>query len=262
MLLRFALSCVLLLGAMLSPASAEKPELLVPGKLLVAVEGTYPPFSMRSPDGGFDGLEVRVLKEIAKRMGLEYTPVVAKWDSLLVGLMSDKFDVSGATMDITPEREKQVLFSDAWLESVGCIVVTANDTGIKMPQDLKGRHVGALVASTWTKMAQEQGAVVKTDKAEADALQDLVNGNIDAVITDKVAAGYEIKKSGLPVKMAYSYDQDRVQKGFAIKKSNVNLAKAVDDGLASMVKDGTYAKLTTDLVGFDTSPADPLRTKF
>ena len=55
------------------PSPAADLELLQPGKLQVATEGTYPPFSMRSPDGQLDGLEIRVMKEVAKRLGLEYT---------------------------------------------------------------------------------------------------------------------------------------------------------------------------------------------
>ena len=124
------------------PSTAADLELLQPGKLQVATEGTYPPFSMRSPDGQLDGLEIRVMKEVARRLGLEYTPVLIKWDSLLVGLMADQYDVISAAMDITPERQKQVLFADGWLESGGRIVTPQNSL-IKSGDDLKGKTVGA-----------------------------------------------------------------------------------------------------------------------
>lgn len=141
--------------AMTSIANAADLELLQPGKLLVATEGTYAPFSMRSPDGKLDGLEIRVMKEVAKRLNLEYTPVLIKWDSLLVGLQADQFDVISAAMDITEARQKQVTFSNGWLESGGR-VVTAKNSPIKSAADLKGKTVGALVSSTWTKIAEEK----------------------------------------------------------------------------------------------------------
>ena len=57
-----------LIGAFvpLAASAADELELIQPGKLLIATEGTYPPFSMRAPDGTLDGLEIRVGKEIAK----------------------------------------------------------------------------------------------------------------------------------------------------------------------------------------------------
>ncbi len=244
--------------AMTSIANAADLELLQPGKLLVATEGTYAPFSMRSPDGKLDGLEIRVMKEVAKRLNLEYTPVLIKWDSLLVGLQADQFDVISAAMDITEARQKQVTFSNGWLESGGR-VVTAKNSPIKSAADLKGKTVGALVSSTWTKIAEEKGATVKGYKAESDAMQDLVNGNVDAVITDSIAAAYAIKSGGLPLTMTDDY-VSHVQKGFAFKMGKPHLVEAVNKALADMVADGTYAKLTSDLVGFDPTPKDPIKT--
>lgn len=241
-----------------SVANAADLELLQPGKLLVATEGTYAPFSMRAPDGKLDGLEIRVMKEVAKRLNLEYTPILIKWDSLLVGLQADQFDVISAAMDITEARQKQVTFSNGWLESGGR-VVTAKGSAIKTAADLKGKPVGALVSSNWTKIAEEKGATVKGYKAESDAMQDLVNGNVDAVITDAIAAAYAIKVGGLPLAMTDDY-VSHVQKGFAFKMGKPHLVEAVNKALADMVADGTYAKLTTDLVGFDPTPKDPIKT--
>jgi polar amino acid transport system substrate-binding protein len=251
-----------LIGAFvpLSASAADELELIQPGKLLIATEGTYPPFSMRAPDGTLDGLEIRVGKEIAKRLGLEYTPVIIKWESLLVGLAADQYDFASDAMDITAERQKAVTFADGWLESGGR-VVTKKDSDIKKSDDIKGKTVGVLVASTWQKLAEERGANVKTYKAESDAIQDLVNGNIDAVITDSIAAAYAIQASGLPLTMTDDY-VSHIQKGFPFKKGKPNIVKAVNKALAEMIADGTYAKLTTPLVGYSPAPKDPIPTQF
>jgi polar amino acid transport system substrate-binding protein len=244
----------------LASAVADELELIEPGKLLIATEGTYPPFSMRAADGTLDGLEIRVGKEIAKRLGLEYTPVIIKWESLLVGLAADQYDFASDAMDITEERQKQVTFADGWLESGGR-VVTQTDSDIKMADDIKGKTVGVLVASTWQALAEERGATVKTYKAESDAIQDLVNGNIDAVITDSIAAAYAIQESGLPLTMTDDY-VSHIQKGFPFKKGKPNLVKAVNQALADMIADGTYAALTTPLVGYSPAPKDPIKSQF
>ena len=245
--------------AFAAPAMAAGPELLVPGKLQAATEGTFSPFSMRAPDGTLDGLEIRVMKEVARRMGVEYVPVLIKWDSLLVGLQADQFDVVSASMDITAERQKRVTFADGWLESGGRIL-TPTSSPIKSAEDLKGKTVGALVSSTFAKIAEEKGATVKGYKAEADAVQDLVNGNIDAVITDSIAGAWSIKVAKLPLVMTDDY-VSHVQKGFAIKKGKPELTAAINKALAEMVADGTYAKLTSDLIGFDPAPKEPIRSQ-
>lgn len=244
--------------ALAAPTLAAGPELLVPGKLQAATEGTFVPFSMRAPDGTLDGLEIRVMKEVARRMGVEYVPVLIKWDSLLVGLEADQFDVISASMDITAERQKRVTFADGWLESGGRIL-TPISSPIKSAEDLKGKTVGALVSSTFAKIGEEKGATVKGYKAEADAVQDLVNGNIDAVITDSIAGAWSTKEAKLPLVMTDDY-VSRVQKGFAIKKGKPELTAAINKALAEMVADGTYAKLTSDLIGFDPAPKEPTRS--
>lgn len=238
--------------------AADELELLEPGKLSVATEGTYPPFSMRSPTGELDGLEVRVVREIATRLGLEYVPVLMKWDSLLVGLEAEQFDIISAAMDITAERQKQVTFSDGWLESGGRIIVRL-DSDLTAPAEVKDRQVGGLVASNWTKIAEELGATVKSYKAESDGLQDLVNRNVDAIITDAIAGAFAIKASSLPLKML-DESVSSIQKGLAIKKGKPNLTAAINKALAEMIADGTYAEITTDLVGFSPAPAEPIRS--
>ncbi|MBU2959323.1 transporter substrate-binding domain-containing protein [Citreicella sp. C3M06] len=255
-----ATALLLPLAAELKAQDAQELELLEPGVLSAATEGTYPPFSMRAPDGALDGLEIRVMREIANRLGLDYEPVLVKWESVLIGLEADQYDIVSVAMDITEERQKKVLFSDGWLESGGRVVVqTGSD--ITQPADVKGRTVGGLVASNWTTIAEELGAEVKSYKAESDAMQDLANGQVDAIITDAVAAAYAIEKSSLPLQLLEE-PVSSIQKGFAIKMGKPNLARAVNAALADMVADGTYAELTSDLIGFDPTPAEPIRTIF
>ena len=254
-----AITAVIALKLLGSPAMAADLELLVPGELSAATEGTFPPFNMQGADGKLDGLEMRVMGEIAKRLGLTYKPVITKWETILIGLKADQYDTSSDAMDITEERQKQVVFIDGWLESGGRLVVKA-DSAIKSNDEIKGKTVGVLVASSWEKLATGLGASVKTYKSETDAVQDLVNGNIDGVITDSIAAAYMIKASNLPLHMTEGY-LSHIQKGFPIKPGKPNLVKAINKALADMIADGTYAKLTSDLIGYSPAPAEPIRSK-
>ncbi|WP_378942370.1 transporter substrate-binding domain-containing protein [Mesorhizobium sp. ANAO-SY3R2] len=253
-----ALAAAALLPFANSAQADDKLELLVSGEISVATEGTYPPFSMRAPNGELDGLEIRVVKEIANRLGLQYKPVLVKWESVLIGLEADQYDIISDAMDITAERQKKVTFANGWLESGGRIVVR-KDSEIAKPADVKGHAVGALVASNWASIAEGLGAEVKFYKAESDAMQDLANGNVDAIITDAIAAAYVIKVSNLPLKLV-DEPVSSIQKGFAIKKGKPQLTAAINKTLGEMIADGTYAKLTSDLIGFDPAPKEPILT--
>lgn len=242
-------------------AAGDDLELLVPGELSAATEGTFPPFSMQDEQGDLDGLEIRLMREICDRLGLEYKPVLIKWDSILVGLFSDQYDIISAAMDITSERQEKVLFSRGWLESGGRFVVH-EDAPMLKASDIEDKVVGVLVASTWAELAKENGAKeIKTYKAETDAVQDLVNGNIDGVVTDSIAAAYIIEEKGLPLKLTEGY-LSRVQKGWPTKKGRENLVNAINETLDEMIADGTYAELTEPLVGYSPAPEDPIPSNF
>jgi polar amino acid transport system substrate-binding protein len=254
-----------LLGAVLATpfiARAQQPalELLQAGTLSAATEGTFPPFSMTDPRGNLDGLEIRVVRDLCRRIGVTYRPVVTRWEAMLVGLAADQFDITSTAMDITPARQEQVTFVDGWLESGGRLLVHRGDATVNRPEDIRGKAVGALVASNWHTLAEGLGATVRSYRAETDAIQDLVNRQIAGVVTDAIAGAYAISASGLPLRML-EQSLSSVQKGFAVKKGKPNLVRALNGALAAMHADGTYARLTTELVGFNPAPANPIRSQ-
>jgi len=146
MLRRRGLAALIAAGLLASASAfADELELIQPGELTVSTEGIFPPFSMRAPSGELDGLEIRLWREIAGRLGLAYEPVIMKWESTLIGLQAGQFDVMGTTMDITAARQEQILYSDAWLKSGGVLLVR-DDSDIADVEDMAGRTIGALAA--------------------------------------------------------------------------------------------------------------------
>jgi polar amino acid transport system substrate-binding protein len=260
-LARMTIAAPLALSVFLAAAAADELELVVPGQLSAATEGTYPPFSMQNAQGELDGIDVRLMREIAKRLSLEYKPVLLKFDSLLVGLEADQFDVIGSPLDITAERKLKVTFSDGWIES-GARLVVPQDSAVQTPDDIAGKTIGALAASTWVDMAAPlKPGEIKTYKSETDAFQDLVNGNIDAIVTDGISASFNIQQSHLPLRLVDT-PLSTLQKAWAIKKDKPNLVKAINKAIADIVADGTYLKLTSDFIGIDAAPKDPIRSEF
>ena len=241
----------------LSAAEGEL-ELIKPGVLMTATEGAFAPFSMRTPSGDLEGFELAVIREIANRLGLQHEPIVTKWDSILVGLMADQYDMVSNPMGITAERQKSVTFCDAWVESGAKLVVPAG-SDIQSLAQANGKTIGVIVASTFIPMAEKLGGNVKLYKSDPEALQDVVNGQIDAAITDAVAGGYAIKTAGLNLQLVDEFIES-YQMGWAVKQGKPNLVKAINTALAAMVADGTFSTLGKDIIGIDPTPAKPIRS--
>ena len=239
-------------------AGAADLELLTPGVLTSATEGTYPPFSMQGADGNLDGLEMRIMGEICRRLELEYKPVIVKWESMLVGLQANHFDIVGNAMGITAKRQEAVTFCDGWLET-GARVVVRQDSAYQDHAEMQGKAIGAIAASTFIPIIENLGGEVKAYKADVDAMQDLVNGNIEAVILEDIAANHAITKSGLPLRSLPGL-VDPIQLGWAVKKGKPNLVRAINETRAAMVADGTVERLFADIIGFDPSPKEPIRS--
>lgn len=239
-------------------ALAADLELIEPGVLSTATEGSFPPFSIRRANGDLAGFELEIIREIASRLSLEHKPVIIKWDSILIGLEADQYDMISNPMGITEERQQAVTFCDAWVES-GARLVVRDSSEIASLDDANGKTIGVIVASTFVSMAENLGGEVRSYKSDPEALQDLANGNIDSVITDSVAGAYAIKEAGLPLKLIDGYIES-YQMGWAVKKGKPNLVTAINNTLAAMVKDGTFASIANDVIGLDPTPKEPIRS--
>ena len=212
---------------------------------------------MRKPNGELAGLEMRIMGEICKRLGLKYEPVIVKWESMLVGLQANQYDIVGNAMGITEERQKAVTFCDGWVDT-GAQVVVREGSDHSSADQLKGKKIGAISASTVIPIVESLGGELKAYKGDIDGMQDLVNGNIDAVILEAIAANFAITKSNLPLR-ALPGLIDPAQLGWAVKKGKPNLVTAINETRAQMVAEGKVAELFDDIIGFDPSPKEPIR---
>jgi len=116
-----------------------------------------------------------------------------------------------------------------------------------------------ITASIFVDLAEGWGADVKHYKADVDAMQDCVNGQVDGIVLDSIAAAYAIRKSKLPLRWTNELHIP-YQLGWAVKKGKPNLVTAINKTRAAMVADGTVKRLFEDLIGYDPSPKEPTRS--
>ena len=84
---------------------------------------------------------------------------------------------------------------------------------------------------------------------------------MDGIIEDAIGMSYMIQTRKMPLRVLPGY-LDTSQRGMAFKKSKPNLVKAYNKALAEIMSDGTYEKITTEVIGFDPRPKNPIQTIF
>lgn len=227
---------------------SNKHKTITEGKLTFALSGMAKPYNYTDQNNTLIGFDVDIANEVAKRLGLQPVPVQTTWGSILQGLKAGKYDAIIGGMSITEERAKQVDFSQPYFLSQAVIFVNENNSsGIKGKEDLQGKVVGVVTASTYKDFAQELvGPNGKVREYETDifALQELKNeGRVDAVITDLGVGQHAIQESNIPVKaVGQPVYVDKC--GIPVQKGNKELVEAINKALEEMRADGTYLEIS------------------
>ncbi|MFD1928058.1 transporter substrate-binding domain-containing protein [Sporosarcina siberiensis] len=219
--------------------------------LNVAFEGTYPPFNFLNDKDEFQGFDVDISNEIAKRLGVEAKFIATKWDGLIGGLKADKFDVIIGQMTVTEERKKSVDFTDPYVITGSVLITREDNTDITKLEDIKGKKVGVGGGTTFEEVAKSvEGADVKLYKAMSDYVQDLANKRLDVIINDQLLISYNIKEQSLPLKIASEIvNVDEI--GMAINKGNEDFVIKMNETLSEMKEDGTYKEIYKKWFGTD-----------
>ena len=82
---------------------------------------------------------------IAKENGWKVKNSVTSFSTLIASLNTKKIDISNDAMFITPERKKQVNFSDSFYVLHDAIIVKKSETSVKTYDQLKGKPLSSPV---------------------------------------------------------------------------------------------------------------------
>ncbi len=210
-----------------------------------ANSGAYKPFSF-DEGGEIVGFDVDIANEIAQRLGR--TPEMnspVPFDSLIQGLTAGKYDALVASHGITDERKEVVDFSRPYYRSGAQIFVADDNEEINGADDLAGKKIGVVKASTYLELANtltDEGNVTTYD-SDVIALVDLGTGRIDAVITDKLVGLIAKSDSGLEIKAVGDVLQED-EMGVVVQKGDTELLAAINTALEDMIADGTYETIS------------------
>ena len=213
-------------------------------KIRVATDATWPPFeSVNEQTKEIEGFDIDLFTAIAEEAGLEIEFVNVAWDPLLAGIAQCQYDVAISAMTITEERKKQFLFSDPYFAAGQIVTVRKDNTDITGKDDLEGTVVGAQIGTTGSfEVEKIEGATLKTYDDIGLAFQDLMNGQIDAVIADNpLAWEYEGKNPDKLKTVGEVFTSEFY--GIAVCKTEADLLEKINAGLRAVKAEGLIDEL-------------------
>ena len=208
------------------------------GILMMGSDIPYPPFEFKEGDKVV-GFDVDIATEIAKRLNVKLDVVPTKWDVIISRLISDKYDIIMSAVPITPERSKEISFSDPYIDSDQSIAVKIGSP-IKTEADLKDKVIGVWIDTPGQMTAEKMTGLKEIREFDNIqlAFEALETGSIDAIINYYPINSYMSKKSGKTVVVQKIITNEKY--GIGVKKDNSQLRLAINNELRKLKEDGTY----------------------
>ena len=208
----------------------------------VGTEPAFPPFES-TENGELVGFDIDLMNEIGARAGQTIEFNSLPFDGLIPALQGGSIDAAISGMTITEERSQTVDFSDPYFDAGLAIAVADDTTDIQTLDDLEGKKIAVQIGTTGAATAEGvKDSVVSTFDSAPLALQELANGNVDAVVNDAPATLDAIKTGNIPGITVVGELLTEEAYGIATPKGSGNV-EAINTALAEIRADGTYATI-------------------
>ena len=228
------------------------------GKLVVALEGAWQPWSYHDESDTLVGYDVEVSRAIAEKLGVEPEYVESDWDSLFAGLDAGRFDIVCNGVEVTDERAKTYDFTTPYGYIHTALAVRKDNEDIKSFEDLKGKTTANSLASTYMELAESYGATVQGIDTLEETIQLLTAGRIDATLNADVSFyDYLNVHPDADFKLvAQTEDASHVAIPMRKGDDSASLLEAINTAIEELRADGTLKALGEKYFGQDISSED------
>ena len=194
------------------------------GVLRVGMD-TFVPWAMKSKTGEFVGFEIDVARQLAEDMGVKVEFVPTKWAGIIPALLTGKFDVIIGGMGIRPQRALKVNFTIPYdYSGMSMVAHKEKAAGFSSLEDFNKPEVElAVKLGTTAVMAAKKyipKAKLRLFEDEAQAYQELRNGNVHAVVGSAPRPAYEAVKYADTLFMPMRDNFTKEPIGFALRKGD------------------------------------------
>jgi polar amino acid transport system substrate-binding protein len=236
------------------------------GVIRVSTDPAYPPQSSLNPEtGDYEGFDIDVATEIAKRLGVEIEWETPKWEAITAGNWQGRWDMSVGSMTVTAERAEVLDFTPAYYYTPASVAVPS-DSDVASVDDLNGKTIGVCSGCTYDFFLQgtldipgfefpppPSGITVKGFDTDSTAFQALESGQVDAVMSATPTIEAAIDKGRDMVLVGEPLFAEPLSVAFD-KESEVDqtaAVAAVSQIVEDMHSDGTLSDMSNTWYGQD-----------
>ena len=215
---------------------------------IMGIDPEYPPFSYLGDDGEYTGFDVEVCQAVCDYLGWELEIFGVNWDEKLVQLDSMECDCVWSGMTILDSmKEAGYVISEPYYDNTQVLVVK-EDSGFASSEDLAGKLVAVQLGTSGEALLNDDLADLAAtfdDVITCDSFlkcfTELEGNAVDAVFVDlPVAASYAANHEGL---LIIDEDLGAEQYGIAFRADDEELCAQVEEAVAALVENGTYAEI-------------------
>ena len=225
------------------------------GKLVVALEGAWQPWSYHDESDTLVGYDVEVSRAIAEKLGVEPEYVESDWDSLFAGLDAGRYDIVCNGVEVTDERAKTYDFTEPYGYIHTALAVRKDNDEITSFEDLKGKTTANSLASTYMELAESYGATVQGIDTLEETIQLLTAGRIDATLNADVSFYDYLNVHPDANFKLVAQTEDASHVAIPLRKGDASatLLDAINTAIEELRADGTLKELSEKYFGQDIS---------
>jgi len=218
------------------------------GVLRVGTESNYFPFEMTDKSGQLVGFDMDIAYRMAQAMGVKLEIVNGTVDSLIPGLVTNKYDIFIRGITLTQERNLKVNFSDPYFESGETLLIRkalANQVHAYGDLNQPNFRIVSKVGTTGEMAAKKFMPKAKYTgfETEQEAVTEVKNGNADAFVFDApyntVAMLLFAQDKLVHINKPFTYEP----LAWAVRQGDVDFLNWLNHFLEQIRRDGTYDRL-------------------
>ena len=254
---------VALAGAMLAAAPSSLPGQELP-PLRTGMDGTFAPHAFPSLSGGYEGFNIDLGNEIARRLHRKIIIDAAQFSGLIPALQAGTYDFLIAPTTVTRERAENMLFTEGYLNTDYQFLIKKGAPKITKLEDLKGKTIsvnkGAVYDSWARELEPKIGWKVESFGTQPDAVQAVLAGRADANVAGNTVIAWAAKNNP-QLELSYLYSTGLVWAA-PLRKDSAELRKTIENPIECIKLDGTMAKLHEKWFGVAPAPRSAAVTVF
>ncbi|HGO3437957.1 TPA: ABC transporter permease subunit [Staphylococcus aureus] len=222
------------------------------GELRVGLSADYAPMEFEHTVNGkteYAGVDIDLAKKIAKDNNLKLKIVNMSFDSLLGALKTGKIDIIISGMTSTPERKKQVDFSDSYMMTKNIMLVKKDKVNeYKDIKDFNNKKVGAQKGTEQEKIAQTEieNASITSLSRLPDVILALKSGKVEGAVVEKPAAEAYLKQNPKLGISNVKFNEEEKDTVIAVPKDSPKLLSQINKTIKEVKDKGLIDKYMTN----------------